>query len=125
MDISPIIPNSKKIIQSYGYRFFNISGEIVENSSIFITPDFFTKIQATQISEITKESLKDILKYLDKTDILLIGSGKKHIRLQKEMIDCLQEFNLVVDCMDSSAACRTYNILLGDDRNVAALIIAA
>ena len=37
----------------------------------------------------------------------------------------LREAGIVVDAMDTGAACRTYNVLLAEDRRVAAALLPA
>ncbi len=57
-----------------------------------------------------------------KPEILLLGTGKRqHFPL--ELIQALRAAQLAVEVMDTSAACRTYNILLAEDRTVVAALL--
>jgi uncharacterized protein len=57
-----------------------------------------------------------------KPDIVLLGTGKRqHFPL--ELMRALGAAELVVEVMDTSAACRTYNILLAEDRVVVAALL--
>ena len=57
-----------------------------------------------------------------KPDIVLLGTGKRqHFPL--ELMRALRIADLAVEVMDTSAACRTYNILLAEDRVVVAALL--
>jgi uncharacterized protein len=56
-------------------------------------------------------------------ELVLIGTGKTLRFPSVEHYACLIQQNIGVEIMDSAAACRTYNILLGEGRNVVAGII--
>ncbi len=55
-------------------------------------------------------------------DIYLIGTGTTAKFPEISMHKQIYERKLAIDFMDTGAACRTYNILTGEDRKVAALI---
>lgn len=58
-----------------------------------------------------------------KPDVLLLGTGARqrfpHPRLYRSLTDA----GIGVECMDTPAACRTYNILVAEDRKVIAAIL--
>ena len=56
-------------------------------------------------------------------ELVLIGTGETLKFPSAEHYACLIGQNIGVEIMDSAAACRTYNILLGEGRKVAAGII--
>ena len=56
-------------------------------------------------------------------ELVLIGTGETLKFPSAEHYACLISQNIGVEIMDSAAACRTYNILIGEGRRVAAGII--
>lgn len=72
----------------------------------------------------TIADLTPILKEADKIEILLIGTGEKLLRLPKEVRSKLQMRHISSDTMSTGAAVRTYNVLLSEDRAVAAMLYA-
>ncbi len=56
-------------------------------------------------------------------ELVLIGTGEALKFPSIEHYACLIQHNIGVEIMDSAAACRTYNILVGEGRKVAAGII--
>lgn len=55
-------------------------------------------------------------------DIFLIGTGSRVIFPEKAILQHITNHKLPIDFMDTGAACRTFNILTGEYRNVATLI---
>jgi uncharacterized protein len=58
-------------------------------------------------------------------DVVLLGTGARQRFVHPSLTGALTSHGVGVECMDNKAACRTYNILMGEGRRVAlALIIA-
>lgn len=67
--------------------------------------------------------LKNIAKLLEyNADIYLIGTGTIARFPDKEILKSIAENKLPIDFMDTGAACRTFNILTAEYRNVAAVL---
>ena len=61
-----------------------------------------------------------------KPELIIIGTGKRQRFPRPELLKTLIEAKLGFEVMDSQAACRTYNILVGEGRQVLlALIVEA
>jgi len=61
-----------------------------------------------------------------KPELIIIGTGKRQRFPRPELLKTLIEAKLGFEIMDSQAACRTYNILVGEGRQVLlALIVEA
>lgn len=124
MDITPVIPQGKKVITAYGHNSFSINEERIIGQNIIVTPN---KVQAWHITNI--DELKDAEKFTEiltseiKPEILLIGSGDNHIFLTDQIITLFRQNNIKVDTMQTGAACRTYNILLAEGREVVAALL--
>ena len=56
-------------------------------------------------------------------DVVLVGSGARQRFAHPRLYSALTTAQIGVDFMDTAAACRTYNILAGEDRAVVALLI--
>ncbi|MDA1107934.1 MAG: MTH938/NDUFAF3 family protein [Proteobacteria bacterium] len=56
-------------------------------------------------------------------DVLLLGCGARQRFLPADLRLLLAQRGINVELMNTGAACRTYNILLGDERNVAAALL--
>jgi uncharacterized protein len=61
-----------------------------------------------------------------KPELIIIGTGKRQRFPKPELLKTLIEAKIGFEVMDSQAACRTYNILVGEGRQVLlALIVEA
>lgn len=58
-----------------------------------------------------------------KPQIVLLGSGARQQFPPAEVTRPLIDAGIAVEIMDTGAACRTYNILSSEDRNVAAALL--
>lgn len=56
-------------------------------------------------------------------DVVILGTGTKQNFVHPKLIACLSNQQIGVECMDSQAACRTYNILMAEGRKVALALI--
>ena len=58
-------------------------------------------------------------------DVVLLGTGERQRFAHPSLTSALTSHGVGVECMDSKAACRTYNILMGEGRKVALALILA
>ena len=121
VDITPAIPLGRQIIQSYGNGRFRIAGEIYEGS-VLVFAETTKPWPIASMAALTLESLSDVV--ANRVDILLIGTGATMTFLDPGLRADLRAGGVVADAMDTGAACRTFNVLLAEDRRVAAALIA-
>ncbi len=92
--------------------------------SIIIAPEkLITDWPPQTITELTRGSLNTIIAL--KPAILLIGTGTSLQFPALELYGDLINQGVGVEIMDTSAACRTYNALTSENRNVVAALIIA
>ncbi|MDO9365210.1 MAG: Mth938-like domain-containing protein [Methylotenera sp.] len=58
-----------------------------------------------------------------KPEVVLLGTGKTHRFLHPKLNAALTQQGVAVECMTTAAACRTYNILMSEGREVAAALL--
>lgn len=56
-------------------------------------------------------------------DVVILGTGNRQRFVHPQLIAALTSRRVGVECMDNQAACRTYNILMGEGRRVALALI--
>lgn len=122
MDITPLIPKDKNVINAYGPEGFKINQTIYHNS-IFLTPDQLVEIKLDSIEQINWQALKEIVN-ID-LEIILIGTGNNHQNIPNKIKEEIKIHypQASIDEMSTSAACRTYNILTSEDRKVATILL--
>lgn len=124
MDISPLIPGDRQVIESYGGGGFRISGERFEGS-VLIFPDHVVPWAVSDAAEVTPDAVAHLTSgETPDVDILLFGSGTGFARLPAAAVQALRDAGIVVETMDTGGACRTYNVLMAEGRRIAAALIA-
>jgi len=122
MDITPVISKNKNVIKGYGDKSFRINDKEYRYN-LMILPEKIVKWPISSADEICKESL-DALLGDEKVEILLVGCGEKHIAFSSQLHAYYSEKEISITLMTTGAACRTYNVLLSEERSVAAALIA-
>jgi uncharacterized protein len=78
----------------------------------------------TRPDEIDRHALARVFAGSAAIDTLLIGTGTEVWLASEELRQALRRVSVGVDTMLTGAAIRTYNIMLGERRRVAAALIA-
>jgi len=123
LDITPLVPEGRQIVQSYGSGRFKVS-QIEYQGSIIVLPRRTLSWEISIPDDISIRSLTSVLSEEPKIEILLIGSGKMMQMMPRKLTEVCRQKGLAVDAMDTGAACRTYNILAAEGRRVAAGLVA-
>lgn len=123
MDVTPRIPSGKQLINAYGDGGFRIAG-VAHKGSVLVLPDRTLPWAVLTMAELSLESLAPVFDVGASAEILLIGCGASIAFIPKPLREALRARHIAVDGMNTGAACRTYNVLLAEDRCVAAALIA-
>jgi uncharacterized protein len=122
MDVTPLVPKDRQVIDSYTAQGFRVSG-VFHPGPVLVLPQASCAWPVTVFADITLESLAPVLAAAAR--ILLLGCGARMVLLPASLRRDLRARGVVVDSMDTGAACRTYNVLLAEDRLVAAALLPA
>ena len=119
MKISLTNIGDKNYITDYGANFVSINNTR-HRTSLIITPDSVDDTWNNS-PPFSIESIK-FLSLLD-LEMLIIGTGPNHQVLSPVTIQPLIERPLPFEIMSTPAACRTFNILVAEDRNIGAALL--
>ena len=113
-------PSGVNTITGYGEGYVMVNGER-RASSVVILPDRIEQWAVQGFDQLRAEDFA-FLKNLA-AEIVLLGTGARqrfpHPRLTAE----LAQAGIGLEVMDLQAACRTYNILVAEERKVAAALL--
>lgn len=123
VDITPMIPPGRQVVEAYGGGGFRVGG-IAYRGSILVFPERTLAWSVGDIAEMTLESLEATLTGYDGLEVLLVGCGTKLVFISPAWRKAVRAAGPVLEAMDTGAACRTYNVLLAEERRVAAALIA-
>ena len=112
-----------RLIEAYGNKGFRFSDGRHEGS-VLILPGQIEGFAANCMADVSLENLGSLIAELENIEILILGTGATQHFPSLEFRKYFIEQNVALEVMDSGAACRTYNILVSEDRKVAAAIIA-
>lgn len=123
MDLTPLIPEGRQIVQGYGDGKFRIA-EVVHEGSVLVFADRTLAWPVARFEEVGRAALDPLIAAATELDILVLGCGTTGRLLAPALRQALREHGIVVETMDTGAACRTYNVLAAEGRRVAAALIA-
>jgi len=119
-DVTPLIPAGRQVVDSYGRNGFHVSGVAYEGA-ILVTAEATVAWRVAALEDVTLDSLNVLF---DRgIEILLLGCGARMVPVPGALRAALKAKGMVIDAMDTGAACRTYNILLAEERRVAAALL--
>ena len=122
LDLSPVDFEGRNIIQSYGNGKFQISDKEYDHS-VLVFPDQIIPWSPIDTNNLIVDDFERVLAVKPIVELLLLGCGKTTWFLPLPFRDELKEKGLVLEPMDTGAACRTFNVLLGEDRRIAAALM--
>ena len=110
------------VINAYGEGYVMVNGER-HTASVIVTAAEVREWDAASFETLTPESF-DSLKNLG-LEIVLLGTGPQQRFPHPRLTAALARAGIGVEVMDTQAACRTYNILVAEERKVAAALLFA
>jgi uncharacterized protein len=110
-------------IDAYGKGGFFFGG-MSHRGSILALPSGIRAWPVAAMAEVDEKALAPILAEARAIDILLIGCGADPVFIGENLRTPLAAAGIRFDAMQTGAAARTYNVLVAEDRRVAAALIA-
>ena len=123
MDFTRSAPEGRQLIQAHREGGFTIAG-VRHEGSVLVLPDRTLPWAVRELAALTIESLAPITATADRVDILVLGSGSAFGQPGADERAAQRSHGNVTEAKDTRAACRTFNVLLAEDRRVAAALIA-
>jgi len=123
LEINSLIPNHPWVIEAYGNGGFRIAGQRYDGNRLLFR-ERNDALPARTFAEFKVEHLEPLWTGSSNVDLLLIGCGGTMEHLSENLRESLKTHGVGVDSMDTSSACRTYNILLSEERLVAAVLFS-
>jgi uncharacterized protein len=110
-------------IEAYGKGGFAFA-DMSHRGSLLCLPDAIWAWSVSKPAEIDEHSLARIFKAANSIDTLIVGTGTEVWLPPRGLREALRAVRVVLDPMQTGPAIRTYNIMLGERRRVAAALIA-
>ncbi|KAB2932520.1 MAG: hypothetical protein F9K25_06490 [Candidatus Contendobacter sp.] len=110
-------------ITSYGPDWVRVNQQEFRRS-VIVTPERLVSDWPPQTFGELVEGHFEVIADL-KPEIVLLGTGGRQRFPRPSLLRSLLERGVGVEIMDTAAACRTYNIIMLEDRRVAAALLLA
>ena len=110
-------------ISAYGNGGFRFA-EMSHKGSLLCLPNGIFSWDVTKAEQITEKTLQPVFDNAAEIDVLLIGMGEEIGMLDPSLREILRQHNIVAEGTGTGGAVRTYNVLLSENRAVAAALIS-
>jgi uncharacterized protein len=110
MHLTPVSFGTARAIEGYGPGFFRVGGQLMR-SALIVTP-------WSALPWGGADDLETPLGMAGQVDLLLFGCGVAITPVPTAFRQAMESHGIAVEPMSTPAACRTYNLLLGEGRRV-------
>ena len=124
MDVTPAIPGDRSYIDSYGPGRFQVSRQPFAGSILVFPDRVLPWVGVTNVADLSVDAFSSVLLRDPLPEFILLGCGARMQPVPSAMKRALREAGLIIEPMDTGAACRSYNVLLAEQRRVCAALIA-
>lgn len=121
MPLAEELITGRNSIQAYQPGQITINEQSYNQSLILSATEIITPWPVTNIDDLSAEQMQAIVD--QKPEVVLLGTGEKQQFPDIEIIGYFAQLGLGLEVMNTGAACRTFNILVAEDRQVVAAII--
>lgn len=113
--------SNKHVIQGYADGRVQIGGQEICRSVIVSPERLLTDWPPQGFADLEAEHFRVLVEL--QAQIVLLGTGQRQRFPQPQLLRVLLQAGIGVEVMDTSAACRTYNVLMMEGRLVAAALL--
>ena len=106
---------------AYGEDYVSVNAVRHQDNLIVLPYQLIEKWTPASFSSLSRADF-DFLATLD-AEIILLGTGKLLRFPSPELMQSLMQARKGIEVMDTQAACRTFNVLAGEKRKVAAALL--
>ena len=110
-----------KTFTGHGDGYVTVNDRRYEQAVVVTAGAVLTDWPATDFASLTAEHFDYFLPL--QPEVLLLGTGKQQQFAHPQLLQKLIRAGIGIEFMDTPAACRTYNILVAEDRKVVAAIL--
>ena len=121
MDLTPVATAGRQIIERYAASGFRVSG-VIYHGPVLVFPDLTVAWEAASVPDLTWKTLAPVIEH-GGVEILVLGLGRSTSAVPAALRTALRTAGIALEAMDTGAACRTYNVLVAEDRRVAAALV--
>lgn len=104
-------------IDSYDAGVIEVAGERYQQA-ILVKSNQVLKLDMANCQDLTEELLAQMLQQKPQPELIVVGTGSKQQFLPPKLQMLIAKERIGLEVMATPAACRTFNILMSEDRKV-------
>jgi uncharacterized protein len=112
-------PNAN-LIRSYSADEIRVGEHSIRSSCIIMADALITDWPPVSLDDLTANHLEPILEL--RPELILLGTGARQRFAPAAIRNAFAARSIGIESMDLGAACRTFNVLVQEDRRVAAAL---
>jgi uncharacterized protein len=113
----------RRLIEAYGGGGFRLP-ELSHRGSLMGLPSGMWAWPYRAPSDLDEAAFTRVFRESDEIDLLLVGMGPDVAAIPRDLREALRARSIAVEVMATGAAVRTWNVLVGEGRRVAAALLA-
>lgn len=121
MDLQLHRPGDHLYVHSVSETAIRVVEQDYEGSVIISSEHLIDDWPITSFAALEAEHLDPVFDL--KPEIVIIGTGKRQAFLSPELMMAFYRRGIGVEAMNTAAAARTFNVLVSEERNVAAILM--
>lgn len=121
MELTLERPGAHLFIRSVSAAGIEVDEQLYHGPLIVSANQLIGDWSAATLADLTEAHFKPVFDLAP--EIVLIGTGPKQLFPDPELLMCFYRRSIGVECMTTRAACRTFNVLAGERRNVVAALL--
>ncbi len=112
---------SLNTVTAYGAGYIEINAQRFDHSLVVMPELVLKRWRPTSFETLTAEDFTELLEF--KPALIVLGTGERQRFVHPRLLQGLHAQRIGIEMMDTQAACRTYNILMSEGRQVLAAIL--
>ena len=114
--------SSNNLVTDYGVDYVSVNGVRYEHPVVVSTDQLSGDSWTTEsVPELSSSDFDCVLQ--NNPEIIILGTGKSHVFPAPQLMAELFARGCALEVMNTSAACRTYNVLVSEHRKVTAVLM--
>lgn len=113
MQLNEVSYENARPVDGYGPGFFRVGGAVIEGP-VALLPNRAVSWDGTADAFVAVAG---------GIDVIFLGTGADVANPPEDLVAALEAADIGVEIMSSPSACRTYNVLLGEGRRIAAALV--
>ena len=121
MELTLHKPGNHNFIRSFSAEGIRVVDTLYRGSLVLSAEALRDDWRVESLSELTVEDLEPVFEL--NPEVVLLGTGARQAFPSPEIMMAFYSRGIGLESMTTEAACRTFNVLVSEDRNVVAALI--